>query len=152
MKKTSGMFVNYYIDKHGRFAKQISEVKRKLIHNSNYIEEMEFKINKFEKENFTSQLKGIISKQDAERMSEFKFILDEANRHYQHNLSLERDARTANEHELDKLRREIEMRNESKVEKPMQTNLKWVVCFIYFIFINLLQTGDVPVKVSMFWG
>lgn len=98
---------------------------------------MEYKVNKFEKEHYSSQVKGMTSKKDVDKMMEFKTILDNANSHYQMNLSNERELRRGVEFEIEKLKREIEIRGEGKNNKGMQTVLKWT-------------EGDAPVK-STYW-
>jgi len=122
---------------HLRFSKLITESKEKLINNSNFVEELEDKLNRYERERFSNKVLGITSKKDIDKQNEFKLILDNANTLYQSKLTHERDLRRAIEYELEKIQRSVEMRNENKTNKPMQTNLKWI-------------DGDIPVKAS-FW-
>jgi hypothetical protein len=94
-------------------------------------------MNKFEKQRMSTQVKGITSKKEIDKLNEFKLILDDANQRYQKNLAEERDGRRACEHEIEKLKRVIEVHGEGRVNKSMQTNLKWV-------------DGETPLKAS-FW-
>lgn len=77
------------------------------------------------------------SKKDIDKMNEFKLIMDGANSQYQDNLSIEREGRRAQEFEIEKLKREIQIRSEGRISKAIQTTLKWV-------------DSEAPVKAS-FW-
>ena len=95
---------------------------------------MEFKVSKYESEINHNQIKVLMSRQDQQKMKEFKNILDEANHQYQVKLSTEKELRLANEHEIERLNSVINEKSKLGVNKEVQSNLKWVVIqFISFI-------------------